>query len=42
MKDFGSCELRPIDAMNNFVVWMIWKIFGHVSMAINSMNNSRL
>ena len=42
MKSSGSCELRPLDVVNNLVVWMILKILGYVSMVLNAINNSRL
>ena len=40
MNNSGSCELRPLDAMNN--LRMIWTILGHEHMSLNVMNNSRL
>ena len=38
MKDLGSCELRPLDAMKSLRLWTIWKILGREPMDLNAMN----
>ena len=40
MNDLESYELRPLDAINNSGLWMIWLILGREPMVPNSMNNS--
>ena len=42
MNDSGSLELKPLNAMNNFWMWMIWMILRHElwSRVMDDMNNS--
>ena len=42
MNDSGSHEVRPLDAMNNLGLQVIWTILGHEENISNVMNNSRL
>ena len=42
VNNLGSCELRPLDAMNNLGIRMISTILGHEPMNFNIMNNSGL
>ena len=42
MNDSGSCEPRPLDAMNNLGLRMIQTILGHELMSLNVMNSSGL
>ena len=42
MNDLGSHELRPLDAMNNLGLWVIWKILSCKEKALNAMNKSKL
>ena len=42
MKDSGSCEHRPLDAMNNLGLRVILMILGHKEKTLNVMNNSGL
>ena len=39
MNGYESHEFRPLDAMKNSRVWMIWIIFCHMPIALNTMNN---
>ena len=39
MNNSESCELRPLDAMNNLGIRMVWTIHGHEPMSLNVMNN---
>ena len=39
MNILGSYEMRPLDAMNNLGIRMIWMILGHKPMSLNVMNN---
>ena len=38
MNDLGSRELRPLDAMNNSELWIIWTIPYREPKALNVMN----
>ena len=42
MNDSGSCELKPLDAINSSGLLMKLMILGHEPMTLNAMNNSRL
>ena len=42
MNNSVSYELRPLDAMNNIGLKMIYMILGHEPMILNAMNNLRL
>ena len=42
MNDSRSHELRPLDAINNLGLWIIWTILGFEHKALNVMNNSGL
>ena len=35
-------ELRPLDTMNNLVLWLTWKTLGHELKALEALNSSRL
>ena len=39
MNSLGSYEMRPLDAMNNLGIRMIWMILSHEPMSLNVMNN---
>ena len=41
MNDLGSHELKPLNAMNNLGLGMIWTIISHELMALNVKNDSR-
>ena len=41
MNDLGSYELKPLDAIKNLGLWMIWTIVGREPKALIVMNNSR-
>ena len=42
MDDMNSHELKPLDALNNFGLWLIWMIIGYELNALNAMNISEL
>ena len=39
MNNSGSRELRPLNAMNNSGLWIIWMILGFEDKTLNVMNN---
>ena len=41
MNDWGSCELKPLDAMSSLGLWMILMTSYHELMVVDNMNNSR-
>ena len=42
MKDSGSFELRPLDAMNSLLVWMIQMTLCYELKSLDAMNKSKL
>ena len=38
MNDWGSHELRDLDATNNSRLWILWKILHHELKPLNAMN----
>ena len=39
MNDLGSCELRPLDTMNNSNLLMLWMILCHELKVLDDMND---
>ena len=39
MNDLGSCDIRPLDAMNNLGLRMICMILGHEPIAFDAMKS---